>query len=164
MTFLTRMSRHPRGSGLLLVVILLLVLMLIATAVVTSASNEVEAVSAKRRYDKSVSCSEAARNLVLSQFRTAGTSPDAIVVNSVVDDRLLKTGHYDSAAIASVVPAAGGSAAAPLGLSDISNRVITRQLGGQLYRVTVVCSKSSAAAAATLPEQNEIEYLVRFGL
>ena len=159
------LHRHSRGSGLLLVILLLAVLMLIAVAVIMNATSEVEAVSAKRRYDRNVSCSEAARNLVMSKFKVGGALPTSIIMNSVVDDRLYSTGHYDQVAIASVVAAPSTSTQATLGISDISNRVARRQLGGQLFRVTAVCSRAdSVPDGGTMPEQNEVEYLVRFGL
>jgi hypothetical protein len=41
----------------------------------------------------------------------------------------------------------------------MSNRIARVGMGGQLYRVLVVCSSSSAGS-----HQNEVEYLVRFGL
>ena len=45
----------------------------------------------------------------------------------------------------------------------MSNRIGRMGMGGQLYRMTVVCS-AVATARHGGTRQNEVEYLVRFGL
>ena len=46
-----------------------------------------------------------------------------------------------------------------IGVMDIVNRTRAATLGGQMYRMTVVCSDSASAT-----RQSEVEFLVRFGL
>lgn len=158
-------ARHHRvyGLSMLVVLILIVVLTLVAFAVISMASKEVDAVGAKRRFDKGVSCAESARNLLLSQFRIYGSAPTSLVLNTPIDDRVLATGHFDNVAVTSVTNASSSSAITTLGATDMSNRITRRGLGGQLYRITVVCSKANASGAPT-GEQNEVEYLVRFGM
>jgi hypothetical protein len=70
----------------------------------------------------------------------------------------MTSGHYDQFAMATVVPAAG-TLAGSVGVSDIANRISKAALGGQIYRMSVVCTDSSGAN-----RQSEVEFLVRFGL
>ena len=147
----------PRGSSLLFVVILLVVLAIVGVAVVGRATSEGDASAAKRQYDKSLACAEAGRELLLSQFRIFGTPPSSLVLNTPIDDKTVRTGHYDTVAVTSVESAAGANSNA-LGVSDVSNRIARISLGGQLYRMTVVCSSAGNT------RQAEVEFLVRFGL
>jgi len=117
-------------------------------------------VGAKRRYDHAVSCSDAARDLLMSQFRSYNISPTSLTLNQVVDDQIMASGHYDNLAVTSVVAATGfGSGVG--GASDVSNRIAASGLGGQVYRMTVVCGSSQIDASS---RQSEVEFLVRFGL
>lgn len=156
-------ARRARGLSMLVVLILIVVLTLMAFAVITMASREVDAVSAKRRFDKGVSCAESARNLLLSQFQLYGQAPTSLVLNTVLDDRLLATGHFDNVSVTGVTSVSSSSATTPIGATDMSNRITRRGLGGQLFRINVVCSKADGSGAP-IGEQNEVEYLVRFGL
>ena len=148
---------RPRGSALLFVVVLLAILAIVGVALINRAISEGDASVAKRQYDKSVACAEGARALLISQFRIYGTAPTELILDTKVDDKGMRTGHYDSIAVTSVV-AASGATSNSLGVSDISNRVAKVSLGGQLYRMTVVCSSSGNT------RQSEVEFLVRFGL
>ncbi len=151
----------PHGSALLLSVVLLAILAIISLAVMNRAGSEAESAQGKRQYDKSVSCADAARELLISQFRTYGTSPTMITLNSQIGDKTLSTGHYDNVAVATVT-ATTGAALPSFGASDISNRIARARLGGQLYRMTVLCSSTGSDGGPT--RQSEVEYLVRFGI
>ena len=161
---LLRWRRESRGSAILLVVVLILIMTVVGLAVVNRASSESDAVAAKHRYDKAVSCADAARDYLISQFRTYGTSPTLITVNTPIDDRVMTTGHFDSFSVASVKAATSASAQTAIGASDMSNRIARVGMGGQFYRMTVVCTAAGADAGPSSSQQNEIEYLVRFGL
>ena len=97
-----------------------------------------------------------------SSHRSIGGSPSTIVAPSarvnLEVDQTVSTGHYNQFAIKSITAVSGVSSGG-LGVSDMSNRIARVSMGGQLYRVLVVCSSSSAGS-----HQNEVEYLVRFGL
>jgi Tfp pilus assembly protein PilX len=155
--------RAERGSALLLAVMLVLILSVVGLAIANRAANEGDSVAAKRHHDASVSCADAARELLMSQFTAFGTSPTEMVLNSVVSDRTLRTGHYDQVNVTSVV-AESGVAQANFGVSDVSNRIARTGMGGQVYRMTVVCQTGTATAGQPAPRQSEVEYLVRFGL
>ncbi len=114
----------------------------------------------KRRYDHAVSCSDAARDLLLSQFKVYSVSPTSLTLNQVIDDQLMASGHYDNVAVTSVNAAVGFTSETG-GSNDISNRISRAGLGGQVYRMTVVCSSSTPGANT---RQSEVEFLVRFGL
>jgi len=151
---------RQRGSSLLLALMIVAILTVVAFAIVQMGSTEADAVGAKRRYDHAVSCSDAARDLLMSQFRAYNISPTSLTMNQVVDDQVMASGHYDNLAVTSVVPATGfGSGVG--GASDVSNRIAASGLGGQVYRMTVVCGSSRTDASS---RQSEVEFLVRFGL
>ncbi len=147
----------PKGSALLFVIVILAVLAVISLAIVGRASSEGDAANAKRQYDKSLACAEGARELLMSKFRLFSTTPTSLVLNTPLDDKTLATGHYDNIAVTSVV-AASGATSNSFGVSDVSNRIAAVSLGGQLYRMTVVCSSNGST------KQAEVEFLVRFGL
>jgi hypothetical protein len=158
-----RQRFQPRGSALLLVVIILGILAMVGLGIVSRASHEGDAVAAKRQYDKSVSCADAARDMLMGKFSAYGISPTELTLNSRVEDKTLASGHYDNLAVKSVVATAGSSAQSTFGVSDVSNKIIRAGLGGQLYRMTVVCSGPASVPGGAL-RQNEVEFLVRFGL
>jgi hypothetical protein len=150
-----------RGSSLLLALMIVAILTIVAFAIVQMGSTEADAVGAKRRYDHAVSCSDAARDLLMSQFKAYNVTPTSLTLNQVIDDQIMASGHYDNLAVTSVVAAAGfGSGMG--GASDVSNRIARAGLGGQVYRMTVVCTSSALLDASS--RQSEVEFLVRFGL
>lgn len=155
-------DRQRRGSALLLVLMIVAILAVIAFGIVQMSTGNSDVSGAKRRNDKAVNCSDAARSLLMSQFRMYGTSPTQLTLNTQVDDQIMATGHYDNLAISSVTLATGFGSTG-IGMSDVSNRITKVGLGGQVYRMTVVCtSADSGLDAAT--RQSEVEFLVRFGL
>jgi hypothetical protein len=148
---------RQRGNSLLFVVIMLAVLAVVGLAVIARANAEADGASAKRQYDRSVACADAAREMLNAQFRLYGVAPISLTLNTTLDQKTLSSGHYDNINVTSVV-AATGSTSGSMGVSDMSNRIVRSALGGQLYRMTVVCS------SAGLARQAEVEFLVKFGL
>jgi hypothetical protein len=142
----------------LIVVVVIAVLTVLGFALLKFGSSENEAVASKRHYDRAVSCADAAKEMLLSQFRTYGVSPLDIQVNRVIGDQRAGTGHYDQIGQPTVTLAEGFKKTT-FGASDISNRIVRTGLGGQVYRMTVACSDSSDAT-----HQSEVEFVVRFGL
>jgi len=131
----------------------------VALALIRRSNVEMDAIGAKRKYDKAVSCAEAGRQMLLSQFRVFGMSPQSIILNNKVGDLNVYTGHYDQFAIASVQAvqrgSLGGSSSAGM---DLANRLTATGLGGTVYRFNVVCADSAN------DHQSEVEFEVRFGL
>lgn len=186
MTPLNPRRRHAeRGSALLVAVVIILLLGMVGLAVVKAASRETEAVGAKRAHDATITCADAARNLLMSQFSAYGVSPLSMTLDKTVNGYAMKTGHGDTVALSNVksveaVPAGASSASGGQGngsLSDLSNRMGGTAsptvaggtgsgqgggLGGQLYRMTVTCSSPSPSGGSA--RVAEVEYLVRFGL
>ena len=152
-------ARSARGAALLIAMVLVAVLAVVALALVRRSNNEMDAIGAKRNYDRSVSCAEAGRQMLLSQFRVFGLSPTSIVLNTKVGNLNVYTGHYDQFGIATVQAvskgALGGGTSAAL---DYANRLTATGLGGTVYRFNVVCADS------TNDHQSEVEFEVRFGL
>jgi hypothetical protein len=142
---------------LLFVVIMLAVLAVVGLAVITQANSEADGSSAKRQYDRSVACADAAREMLNSQFRLYGSSPTSLTLNTALDNKQMSSGHYDNLAVTSVIPVTGSNSGS-MGVSDMSNRIVRSSLGGQLFRMTVVCSSAGNA------RQSEIEFVVKFGL
>jgi len=134
------------------------VLSVIGLAFLQKGSNDSDASSAQRAAMRSATCAEAGRELLLSQFRAYGTTPTQLTLNTAINDQTVSTGHYNQFAIQSITAVSGVSSTG-LGVSDMSNRIARVGMGGQLYRVLVVCSSSAAGS-----HQSEVEYLVRFGL
>jgi hypothetical protein len=157
MSALTR-ATTDRGSALLVAIILVAVMAIVAIALVNRSTNEIDAVGSKRNYDVAVSCADGARQMLMSSFRTFAVSPASLTLDKTVGDKRLTSGHYDTFALQSVVPSTGSSAGA-IGATDIVNRTWNTRLGGQVYRMTVVCTDSNSAN-----RQSEVEFLVRFGL
>jgi Tfp pilus assembly protein PilX len=154
-------STPHRGAALLNVLIVISVLSLIGLAFLQKGGNDADASSAQRASIRASTCAEAGRELLLSQFRAYGTAPTQLTLNSTMNDQNVSSGHYNQFAIKSVT-AVSGVATSGLGVSDMSNRIARVGMGGQLYRMSVVCSSTRPADAGA--HQSEVEYLVRFGL
>jgi hypothetical protein len=147
-----------RGGALLNVLIVVSVLSVIGLAFLNKGSNDSGASAAQRAALRSATCAEAGRELLLSQFRAYGTTPTQLTLNTAMNDQTVSTGHYNQFAIQSITAVSGVSSSG-VGVSDMSNRIARATMGGQLYRVLIVCSSSAAGS-----HQDEVEYLVRFGL
>src|SRR5258708_38392333 len=87
---------RDRGSALVVTLILITILSIVALALVKRSTNEIEAVSAKRHYDATASCAEAARNLVISKFATAGANIANLGLQGTVGDKTFFPRHYSS--------------------------------------------------------------------
>jgi len=59
--------KHDRGSALIVAMILMIVLAVIGVAIVNRTTREVDAAASKRHWDRSMSCAEGARQMLLSQ-------------------------------------------------------------------------------------------------
>lgn len=159
-------SRSRRGTALIFAVVMLAVLAIVGLAIIGQANAEGDGSVAKRQYDRSIACADAARELLNSQFRLYGLNPTTLTLDTPLEygastsvpDRSGRTGHYDSVTVTNAVVAATGSTSGSMGVSDMSNRTVRTALGGQLYRMTVVCSSAGNS------RQSEIEFLVKFGL
>src|SRR5260370_38613356 len=108
-TILSQRYAHRRGSTLIIALMIIAFVTVIAFAIVKMGSAEADAGGAKRRYDHAVSCSDAARDLLLSQFRVYSISPTSLTLNQVIDDQTMASGHYDNVAVTSVNAAGGFS-------------------------------------------------------
>jgi Tfp pilus assembly protein PilX len=154
-------ARSARGAALLIAMVLVAVLAVVALALVRRTTNEMDAIGGKRNYDRSVSCAEAGRQMLLSQFRVFGMDPTSIVLNTHAGNLTVSTGHYDQFAIQTVkaVSKAAGAGVNGTGASmDQANRLSAGGLGGTVYRFNVVCADSNS------DHQSEVEFEVRFGL
>src|SRR5713101_7844525 len=141
-TLLDQNRGTPRGSSLLPALIIISILSVVVVGIVRLGSTENDAVGAKRRFDHSIGCADAARDLLMSQFLTYGVSPTQVTLSQVVGDQIMSSGHYDQLNVTSVVAASGYSSWAGGGANDISNRIARAGLGGQVYRMTVVCKRT----------------------
>jgi hypothetical protein len=151
-----RSRRSDRGAALLVAVVLVAALAVIGLAVVNRASNEMQSVAAKRRYDSTVSCADAAQQLIRSQLQTFGAN--ATTMNVTVNNATLQTGHYDANAGITVaaVQAVGGSSGSSSSGGDMANR-IGRPSGSNTYKATVLCQNNNG-------QQLEVDVLFSFGL
>jgi hypothetical protein len=146
-----RSRRSDRGATLLVVVVLVAALAVIGLAVVNRASNEMQSVAAKRRYDSTVSCADAAQQLIRSQLQIYGATTMSISVNNAS----LQTAHYDSTTLTAVTPVSGATSSSGSG-GDMANR-IGRPSGSNSYMATVLCQNSNG-------QQLEVDVLFSFGL
>ena len=160
------LRRQDRGSALIIALILLTVLSIVALALVKRTNSEVEAVSAKRHYDLTASCAEAARQLVLSKFAQAGANLATLGMNITVTNLNLYTGHYSPPggggymADGGVLPLMGASGGASSGgATDVANKIQQLSFGVTTYRVTVVCQDAN-----NVTRQTEVEFVINSGL
>src|SRR5258708_10665830 len=105
-TMLSQRYALRRGSTLIVALMIIAFVTLIAFAIVKMGSTEADAGGAKRRYDHAVSCSDAARDLLLSQFKVYSISPTSLTLNQVIDDQTMASGHYNN--VAGTAGEAGG--------------------------------------------------------
>lgn len=141
-------------------IVMTAVLAVVAVALIRRLNMETDSASAKRHYDVSVACADGARELLLSQFRTFGVTPTEITLNQVIGGRRYASGHYDTFGVKTVegVPSEQFASAGDTAM-DIANRTMSSRLGSAFYRITVVCSDANSPT-----RQDEVEFLVRFGL
>lgn len=154
-------SSHPdRGAALLVAIVLVAALAIISLAVVNRASNEIQSVAAKRRYDSAASCADAAQALIRSQMQTnAGVVSATTLSTTTINDAIMLTGHYDATSPVSVASVTAGSPqAASSGGGDMANR-IGRPSVAKTYLATVLCKNANYPG-----HQIEVEVLFSFGL
>jgi type II secretory pathway pseudopilin PulG len=162
----TRISSRrqgERGAALLIAMVLVAVLAVIALGLVNRATNEMQAVSAKRHYDSAVSCADGAQALIRSQLQTYGKT--ATTMSTVINDATYTTGHYSNPLTITAVgpyvqgtPKAGGSGTSTGG--DMANRVGGGSTNGTTtFQATVVCSNTLNPG-----HQIEVDVLFSFGL
>jgi hypothetical protein len=151
-------SRHDRGSALIVSMILMIVLAVVGVALVNRTTREVDAVASKRHWDRSMSCAEGARQMLMSQFRTYGVSLTDLTMQKQVGDQMYASGHYDTFNVTSV-QSAGGTPSGGVG-GDAANRIVghTGGMGGKGWRFTVVCRDNASST-----HQQEVEFLLNFG-
>lgn len=157
-----RLRRGERGAALLIAMVLIAVLAVIALGLVNRATNEMQAVGAKRRYDSAVSCADGAQALIRSQLQTYGKS--ATTMSTVINDASYTTGHYSNPLVITAVapytagtPQSGGSGSVSGG--DMANRVGGGSAGNTTFKATVVCSNTASPG-----HQIEVDVLFSFGL
>jgi type II secretory pathway pseudopilin PulG len=161
---------RDRGSALVVTLILITILSIVALALVKRSTNEIDAVSAKRHYDATASCAEAARNLVISKFANAGANIANLGLQITVGDKTFFTGHYSSTlpdgglsgyvsdgGVTALQASGGGGSSG--GASDTANKINKLSFGTTPYRVTVVCQDAN-----NISRQTEVEFTVNYGL
>jgi hypothetical protein len=158
------MNSH-RGSALVIALILITVLSIVALALVNRTNNEIDAVSARRHYDVTASCAEAARQLVISKFAAAGANLGTLGMQITFGNLNLYTGHYSSGdggyladgGVMALTGQAGGASSG--GASDVANKIQKVNFGTTPYRVTVVCQDAN-----NVTRQTEVEFVINYGL
>jgi type II secretory pathway component PulK len=146
-----RSRRSDRGAALLVAVVLVAALAVIGLAVVTRASNEMQSVAAKRRYDSNVSCADAAQQLIRSQLQVYG----AQTMNYTVNNTSLQTAHYDNASLSTLTAVPTGTSNSTSG-GDMANRIGSANQSNN-YKATVLCQNANG-------QQIEVDVLFSFGL
>ncbi len=163
--------RSPRGSALLLTMIVVIVIAVLGVAMIRFAARELAGATAARQNDALVSCAEAGRQLIMSQFRATTVSPASLAALNVQLGGASGTarvvgGHYDSNVQVQqvIVLPSTTFGASPNNIRDITNIVAgAGSLGGTPYRVVVHCQDHGDATAAS-GRQLEVEFGLRFGL
>src|SRR5438552_18877796 len=89
-------NTHDRGSALIVSMILMIVLAVVGIALVNRTTREVDAVASKRHWDRSMSCAEGARQMLMSQFRAYGVNLVHLQFQKHVGDQQNTSGPYDN--------------------------------------------------------------------
>src|SRR2546423_7148685 len=130
--------KHDRGSALIVSMILMIVLAVVGIALVNRTTREVDAVASKRHWDRSMSCAEGAREMLLSQFRAYGVNLINLQMQRQIGDQQYATGHYDKFNVTSVAEAGGPPGALVGGDAAKSIPPPGGGLGGKGLRMTLV--------------------------
>ncbi len=166
------MARRPaRGSALLMTMIVVIVIAVLGVAMIRFAARELAGATATRQNDALVSCAEAGRQLILSQFRSTTISPASLQALNVQIGGQYGTaralgGHVDTnVQVQQVVVLPGATFGATRNaVRDLSNIIAgAGSLGGTPYRVIVHC-QDHGDATLTSGRQLEVEFGLRFGL
>jgi Tfp pilus assembly protein PilX len=160
----------PRGSALLLTMIVVLVLAVLGIAMIRFAARELAGATAARQNEALVSCAEAGRQLILSQFRSTTVSPASLaalnVPLSAAGSARAIGGHVDSNVQVQqvVVLPSTTFGASRNSVRDLSNIIAgAGTLGGTPYRVIVHC-QDHGDGTPTSGRQLEVEFGLRFGI
>src|SRR2546422_9945795 len=128
--------KHDRGSALIVSMILMIVLAVVGIALVNRTTREVDAVASKRHWDRSMSCAEGAREMLLSQFRAYGVNLVNLQMQRQIGDQQYATGHYDNFNVTSVAEPGGPPRALVGGAAAHPSTPPGRGLGGKGWRTT----------------------------
>jgi len=171
--------REPRGSALVMALVVVLVITAAGVAVVRFSSREVAGAYAARKEATINACAEAARALLMSQWKLLGTAagsvpPVNIPFESTGSNTTVQGGHYGqnpSSALywnassqtwvnnIQVIPLNPLTVGANYQVNDITNRVADQ---AQPYRVVAHCTQSSGEAGSA--RETEVEFAVQWGL
>ena len=158
-------TARDRGSALIIALILVTVLSIVGLALVKRTNNEIDAVAAKRHYDLTASCAEAARQLVISKFAAAGANLASLGLSVQIGNLNMYTGHYSAGdggyladgGVLALVSTGGGATSG--GATDVANKIQKLSFGTTPYRVTVVCQDTN-----NVTRQTEVEFVINYGL
>lgn len=168
-----RSRRNERGSALLMSMIVVLVITAVGLAVIRFASREVAGATAGRKEAAVAACAEAARSLLMSQWKLLGTHGVAVgpldLTLETASQTHLQGGHYgdtpgsaanwnatsqtwiNNVQVVRLDPLTVGSS---YQVNDMTNRIGDTV---QSYRVVVHCTQADG-------RQLEVEFAVQYGL
>ena len=157
----------PRGSALLVAMIALAVLMVLVVGAIQFTSTNQQASIAKVQGDRVGACAETARRYLLSRLRTASIPVTSLTLDEQAKDAVapadrtrMMTAHFGDTAAKPTIQVVSSSdfGAAQKQVRDLANAAPTSaSLGGQYYRVVMVCNEQGGRAAET-------EFVFRHGL
>lgn len=168
-----RSHREARGSALLTSVIVILVVAVVGVGVIRFASREVAGATAGRKEAAIAACAEAARAMLMSQWKLLGSHgvnarPLKLVLESA-SQTALRGGHYGQDPTDAVYWNATGATwvknvqviqlnPLTVGPSYVAND-LTNRVGDtvQSYRVVVHCQQAGG-------RESEVEFGVQYGL
>jgi Tfp pilus assembly protein PilX len=157
----------PRGSALLVAMIALAVLMVLVVGAIQFTGTNQQAAIAKGQGDRVSACAETARRYLLSRLRTfnmpiAGLTLEREVPDAVeqADRSKMLTAHYGQNTPQQTIQVVSSSdfSASQKQVRDLANAAPeSATLGGQYYRVVMVCNEPGGRSAET-------EFVFRHGL
>lgn len=153
---------------MLLALVVVVVVTSIAIAMIRISSRELSGSIASRQNEALVSCAEAGRQLLMSQFRTAGVSPSSLTLNTPIDGTTGSTyavgGHMDTTVESVTLLPTNSFGIQRSQVRDLTNIVAgAASLGGSPYRIIVHCEDRRSGTGANA-RQLEVEFGMRFGL
>ncbi len=169
------MSTSQRGAALYLAILVTAAITVIAVAMIRLSSRELAGAQAARKSSALVACSEAGRQLLMSQFRSLTVAPASLQLLNVGLDATNTSsgttrvvgGHVDEAVQVKQVTVLPGTTYGvnPNAIRDLSNIIAgAAQLGGTPYRILVHCQYGGSATDPTSGQQLEVEFGVKFGM
>ena len=167
------MRTSQRGSALIIAVIVVLIVTVIGVGMLRFAFRETAGATAGAREQALVSCAEAARQVLVSQFNALGLQPTSIAaLNLPLDSASPGSataravgGHYGTSGVTvdqvSYLPE--NAFGTTNRVRDLTNIIATAGQGGRPLKVVVHCQAGDTTSAAS-GRQLEVEFGVRFGL